>query len=86
METIAEITLVYDDRREAEAISKAVSPDNLRTPKELIIETKAIGNSVITVIKYYGENIATFMSTIDDLLNCISTAEKIISSIAKSSR
>jgi len=86
MEAIAEITLVYDDGREAEAIAKAVSPDNLKAPKELIIETKAIGNSVITVIKYCGENIATLMSTIDDLLNCISTAEKIISSVTKSSR
>jgi tRNA threonylcarbamoyladenosine modification (KEOPS) complex Pcc1 subunit len=83
MEAEVEITLTYSSEGEAEAISKAVSPDNLGAPRELTVKTKAIGNSVTTVIKYCGENIATLMSTIDDLLSCISTAEKIILSIRK---
>lgn len=80
----AEISLEYDNEKEAEAISMAVSPDNLVTPKELIIETRIMGNNVITLIKYQGENVATFMSTIDDLLDCISTAERTISAVNKS--
>jgi len=38
-------------------------------------------NRVVTTIRYDGDNIATFMSTIDDLLSCIGTAEKILSAI-----
>ncbi|MEM2557686.1 MAG: KEOPS complex subunit Pcc1, partial [Candidatus Bathyarchaeia archaeon] len=77
----AEITLTYDSEAEAKAIAEAVSPDNIVTPKDLIVETKAMYNRVVTTIRYDGDNIATFMSTIDDLLSCIGTAEKILSAI-----
>ncbi|MEM2341949.1 MAG: KEOPS complex subunit Pcc1 [Candidatus Bathyarchaeia archaeon] len=80
----AEITLTCDNEKEAEAISMAVSPDNLVTPKELIIETRIMDSNVITLIEYQGEKIATFISTMDDLLDCISTAERAISVINKS--
>ncbi len=71
--------LVYDDEAEAEAIFKAVSPDNAETPNGLIVETQKIDRKVVTTIKYYGDNIATLLSTIDDLLKCVLTAEKTIS-------
>ncbi|MBS7634851.1 hypothetical protein KEJ34_05075 [Candidatus Bathyarchaeota archaeon] len=75
----AEILLVYDDEAEAEAIFKAVSPDNVETPNGLVVETQKIERKVVTTIKYRGDNIATLLSTIDDLLKCVLTAEKTIS-------
>lgn len=74
----AEILLVYDNEAEAEAIFKAVSPDNVETPNGLIVETQKIERKVATTIKYYGNNITTLLSTIDDLLKCVLTAEKTI--------
>jgi len=73
----AEITLEYDDEKTAEAVAKAVSPDNFKTPKDLKVETSRHGKRVATVIKCE-RKMASFIATIDDLLFCASTAEKAI--------
>jgi hypothetical protein len=73
----AEITLEYDDSKIAEAIAKAVSPDNFKTPKGLFIKTARRANKVITRLNH-SEKFSTFIATIDDLLFCVSTAEKAI--------
>ncbi len=78
MEAEAKIILTYDDTKEAKAVSQAVSPDNVGAPKELFIKTEVAENRVVTTIRYEGERVETFLSTIDDLLSCASTAEKTI--------
>lgn len=77
----AKITLTYNSEDEAKAIAESVSPDNLEAPKGLVVETKSLGHQVVTIIRYEGESIATFLSTIDDLLSCIGAAEKTILAI-----
>jgi hypothetical protein len=79
----AKIILIYKDKKEADAVSKAISPDNYKTPENLFIETTKIKNRVITTVKYNSEKLMTFQSTIDDLLNCISVAEMTIKTIKK---
>lgn len=79
----AKITLIYRDQKEAKAISKAISPDNFKTPENLHIETANIQNRVITTVKYNREKFMTFQSTIDDILSCISVAEMTINTIKK---
>ncbi|MCW4019613.1 MAG: KEOPS complex subunit Pcc1 [Candidatus Bathyarchaeota archaeon] len=79
----ARITLVYEDRKEAKAVSEAVSPDNIKTPENLSVETLSTDNSVVTSIEYEGDNLMTFLATIDDLLSCASVAEKTFSAIKK---
>ena len=74
----AEITLIYEDELEAESVSKAVSPDNVKTPNGLIVETRREDTRVVTIIKYEGDRITTFLSTIDDLLESVQVAEKTI--------
>lgn len=74
----AKIILTYDNEMEAGSISKAVSPDNVKSPAGLSIRTQRKGASVVTVIRYDGDRIETFLSTIDDLLECIQVAEKTI--------
>ena len=78
----ATITLEYGDTKTADAIAKAVSPDNFKAPKGLFIETERKGNRVLTEVTAEGK-LATFIATIDDLLFCVSTAEKTLCTVTK---
>lgn len=78
----AEITLQYEGVRFAEAVAKAVSPDNLKTPRGLSIKTVWQTKRIVTYIKYRGK-LATFIATIDDLLFSASTAEKAVQTARK---
>jgi hypothetical protein len=78
----ATITLEYGDAEIADAVANAVSPDNFKTPIGLRIETVRKGRSVLTEIKAEGK-LATFIATIDDLLFCVSTAEKALRTVTK---
>ena len=79
----ATIVLEYGDAKTANAIAKAVSPDNFKTPAGLFIKTVRKGNHILTEIKNEVK-LATFIATIDDLLFCVSTAEKTLQAVAKS--
>jgi hypothetical protein len=71
----AEIRLSYGNEREAEAVARAVSPDNVEVPSGLYIETVRNGSEVLTKIDCQ-TRLATLIATIDDLLACVSVAEK----------
>jgi hypothetical protein len=71
----AKIALAYKNNRQAEAVAKAVSPDNFEVPSGLIVKTTYRGAKVFTHIKCE-TTLPTFVSTIDDLLSCVSIAEK----------
>jgi hypothetical protein len=76
------ITLEYDDVRGAEAVAAAVSPDNYKTPADMTVKTVLKHNVVTTEIAADGR-IATFIATIDDLLFCISVAEKTLRALQR---
>ncbi len=78
----AEIRLSYQDKRQAEAVAKAVSPDNVKAPLGLAIETKREGYDVLTKLKCEVK-LQTLMATIDDFLCCVSIAEKASSAAKK---
>jgi len=78
----ADITLEYEDAKDAEAVAKAVSPDNFKVPPSLSIETTSKGNKVVTYIRCK-RKIPTFIATIDDLLFCVSIAEKTLQTAQK---
>jgi hypothetical protein len=71
----AEIILSYKNEREAEAVTKAVSPDNIDVPSGLYIKTVRNGSEVHTIVKCK-TRLQTLIATVDDLLACISVAEK----------
>lgn len=73
----AEVALEYNDKKTAEAVAKAISPDNTKTPQGMTIKTIQATGAVKTTIAIRGK-LATLISTIDDLLCCASTAEKAI--------
>lgn len=74
----AEIRLYYENEREAEAVAQAVSPDNVKVPSGLFVETTRSRSEVLTHIRCE-LRLQTFIATIDDLLSCVSTAEKAFS-------
>jgi hypothetical protein len=78
----ATITLEYKDKKTAQAVAEAVSPDNFKTPIGLKVKTTRDNNKVVTEIDCNCK-LATFTATIDDLLFSASTAEKTIKTIAK---
>jgi hypothetical protein len=78
----AALTLEYSDARIAEAVAKAVSPDNFKTPTRLRVKTFREDKKVVTQIRCEGK-LATFTATIDDLLFSASTAEKTLRTIRR---
>lgn len=78
----AEITLEYEDSDMASAIANAVSPDNFKTPKGLTVKTFCENSKVVTKIECEGK-FQTFIATIDDLLFCVSVAEKSLRTLKK---
>jgi hypothetical protein len=84
MET--EIKLLYKNPREAKAVAEAVSPDNVGAPDGLSVQTSWVENTVTTKVRYDGGNFMTFLSTIDDILSCVSVAEKAFIATKKTKR
>jgi cell fate regulator YaaT (PSP1 superfamily) len=78
----AAVTLEYADAKTAEAVAKAVSPDNFKTPIGLQVKTVREDRKVVTEIQCEGK-LATFTATIDDLLFSASTAEKTLRTIKR---
>jgi tRNA threonylcarbamoyladenosine modification (KEOPS) complex Pcc1 subunit len=76
----ATITLEYDDEEVAEAVARAVSPDNFKTPNDLAVVTSRNSKLVTTEIRTEGK-MATFIATIDDLLFYVSVAEKALKAV-----
>jgi tRNA threonylcarbamoyladenosine modification (KEOPS) complex Pcc1 subunit len=73
----AKIVLKYKTPREAEAVAKAVSPDNRKAPQGLRVETTRRENKVVNKIQCENK-LQTFMATIDDLLSAVSVAERTL--------
>ena len=71
----AEIRLSYENEREAEAVAKAVSPDNVEVPLGLYVKTVRNGSKVHTKVECQ-TRLQTLIATLDDLLACVSVAEK----------
>lgn len=76
------IILEYDDITIAKSVVDAVSPDNLKTPKGLSIKTLRRAEKILTRIRSKGK-LPTLIATVDDLLFCVSTAEKAVLAIMK---
>jgi len=76
----ARIALSYKTIRDAEAVAKAVSPDNVKVPQGLFIKTTRRGEKVFTKIACEAR-LQTFVATIDDLLSAVSVAERTLSAV-----
>jgi len=73
----AKIALSYKTVREAEAVAKAILPDNVKVPQGLFIKTMRRGKRVFTKIGCE-TRLQTFVATIDDFLSAVSVAERAV--------
>jgi hypothetical protein len=78
----AHLRFKYHDEKIAEAVSKAIRPDNLKTPDFMIINTFYVGDNVIIKI-LYSKRIETLLATVDDLLLCVNAIEECIEVMEK---
>jgi hypothetical protein len=76
----AEILLDYSDRAVARTVLRAISPDNFKTPRDLLVKSTWKDGTVITMIEARTK-LPTLIATIDDLLFCVSVAEKTVSMV-----
>ena len=74
----ARIILSYESGRDAEAVARAVSPDNVKAPPGLTVGTTRRGSRVITLVRCEGR-LETFIATLDDLLMSVQVAERAVS-------
>jgi hypothetical protein len=73
----AQILLDYSDETVARAVARAISPDNPRTLKGLLVNSMCKDGVVTTTIEVESK-IPTLIATVDDLLFCVSVAEKTV--------
>jgi len=76
----AEVELEFEDEREAEAVARAVSPDNLEAPEGLRVETWWEGRTVYTVVECE-RGVESLLATLDDLLACVHSAERALKAL-----
>lgn len=77
MKQKAKLVCEYEKESIAEAIASSVQPDNVDSPERIQVDTQQVGKNVESKIGVDGD-IKTLLSTMDDLLACTSTAEKVI--------
>jgi len=77
----ATVTIQYVDQRTAEAILRAIEPDNLTTPEGVKIEAEASGG-VVTINLECRRGVGSLVATLDDLLSCIQAAEAAIGELS----
>jgi regulator of extracellular matrix RemA (YlzA/DUF370 family) len=73
----AKIEIGFGSVRLAEAVASAVSPDNRPVPKGLKVETWREKGKLLGVVRC-SRGVETFLSTLDDLLASVQTAEKAV--------
>jgi hypothetical protein len=72
--------LKYRNHRIAEAVIKAITPDNVNLLPETKIESNVKKNNVNIHIQSK-RGIASLITTLDDILTCIQVAEKTLSEL-----
>jgi hypothetical protein len=78
----AEVVLEYINKKIADAVANAVSPENLITPSCVSIKTNQEKKKVVTYLKNNG-GMHTFIATLDDLLFCVVCAETALNVVDK---
>lgn len=83
MKLEAKLSFVYETENEAKALCNAVSPDNVKVPAGLYVNTIRDKCCLLTSVQCK-KSMETFIATLDDLLACISVAEQMFRAIQHS--
>ena len=76
----AVVRIRYGDEASAEAVMRAISPDNLKA-EDISMDAVSHGG-VLEVRVICGRGVGSLVATLDDVLSCISAAEKALGGVA----
>ncbi|RLE89631.1 MAG: hypothetical protein DRJ49_02475 [Thermoprotei archaeon] len=74
------LKISFDNENVAELIYKSIIPDNKQVPERLTIKTEVRGADI--VIEIVSPSPMTIKNTIDEIIMCIMTAIRVVSSVA----
>jgi len=72
-----EINIQYDDAQTAKAVLQSIVPDNMTIPEGITLNAQVEGKTLIIKV-HCTKNLGSLVSTLDDLLSCVQSAEKTI--------
>lgn len=75
-----EIKIQYDDSQTANAVLQSITPDNMTIPEGITLNANVIERSLIIQVQCT-KSLGSLVSTLDDLLSCIQSAEKSIEEV-----
>lgn len=75
----ADVGVPFASRRQAQAALKALIPDNVNFPKGLSMKMSVKGSTLAIQISSKNVAIPTLIATLDEVLEHISVAKKVIS-------
>jgi tRNA threonylcarbamoyladenosine modification (KEOPS) complex Pcc1 subunit len=71
------ITIEYGGPAEAEAVLRAIAPDNVGAPEGISIDARVEGGALLISVRS-SRGLGSLASTLDDLLSCVQAAEAAI--------
>ncbi len=76
----AELILKYPNEKTAKAVAEAVNPDNIQAPEglKLVVNRK---RDELNIKVRCSKGVGSLLSTLDDLLSCLSAAEKALNGL-----
>jgi hypothetical protein len=80
-EASAIVEIRYEDAKTARLILEAISPDNIKAPGGVSVESRAEG-CTLKVLVSCSKGLGSLMATVDDLLACVQAAERAIEGVA----
>jgi hypothetical protein len=76
----ADLTLHYTDEKTARAVAEAISPDNFQAPEGMQVNVKR-SNTTLDIHIFCPKGVGSLIQTLDDLLGCLSAAEKALNGL-----
>jgi hypothetical protein len=72
------IEIKFSKKAEMNAVMKALIPDNINFPKGLAMQMFSKGNNILFLEFFCSVGIETLLNTIDEVLDHISIAKKVV--------
>ena len=79
LDVAATVGVPFENRRQAQAALKALIPDNVNFPKGLSIKMSVQKSTLAIRVSAKGVPMPTVIATLDEVLEHISVAKKVIS-------
>jgi hypothetical protein len=73
-----DVSISFGSSKQAQAAVKALIPDNVNMPKGLSLQMFSKGRDVFVEIKGNGVPMATIINTLDEVLEHLSVAKKVM--------